>query len=287
MLNENVVRPLLPFSRIDVEVFAMENQIEWREDSSNKKRKYLRNKLRHEVVPVLKEINPQLLDSFQNTLKNLNDTADIVEESLNAVAKRAIVDIDEKTITYKISEFKKVNNAQAYLYEMFKDYGFTEWDDVEHLLEAQSGKYIESGTHRLIKHRDYLILSGLKAEDPEPILISKLDSSIKTPLGVLNIEMVEKEIKTSESVIYVDGEKIGFPLKMRIWEDGDVFYPAGMTGKKKLSKYLKDEKSSLIEKENTWVLTSGNDIIWVVGKRADGRFEVSNTTKTTLKIELN
>jgi tRNA(Ile)-lysidine synthase len=170
---------------------------------------------------------------------------------------------------------------------MFKDYGFTEWDDVEHLLEAQSGKYIESGTHRLIKHRDYLILSGLKAEDPEPILISKLDSSIKTPLGVLNIEMVEKEIKTSESVIYVDGEKIGFPLKMRIWEDGDVFYPAGMTGKKKLSKYLKDEKSSLIEKENTWVLTSGNDIIWVVGKRADGRFEVSNTTKTTLKIELN
>jgi tRNA(Ile)-lysidine synthase len=287
MLNENVVRPLLPFSRMDIEVFATKNQIEWREDSSNKKRKYLRNKLRHEVVPLLKEINPQLLDSFQNTIKNLNDTADIVEESLNAVAKRAIVNLDENTITYKISEFKKVNNTQAYLYEMFKGYGFKEWDDVEHLLDAQSGKFIKSGTHRLIKHRDFLILSDLKIENTKPILISKSESNIKTPLGILNIEVVEKVKKSSKSTIYIDGGKVTFPLVMRIWKDGDIFYPSGMKGKKKLSKYLKDEKSSLIDKENTWVLTSDNKIIWVIGKRADGRFEVTDTTKTILKIELN
>ncbi|WP_439151832.1 tRNA lysidine(34) synthetase TilS [Winogradskyella sp.] len=287
ILNENIVRPLLPFSRGDVESFAKEHRISWREDSSNKKRKYLRNKLRHEVVPILKEINPQLLDSFKNTIKNLNDTADIVEESLNAVAKRAIVNIDERGVTYKISEFKKVNNTQAYLYEMFKDYGFTEWDDVERLLNAQSGKYIKSGTHRLIKHRNYLILSGLKTEGLKPILISELKSDIKTPLGVLCFDIADVVKKKSKNAIYVDAKKFSLPLTMRLWEEGDTFNPIGMKGKKKLSKYLKDERSSLIEKENTWVLTSGKDIIWVVGKRADGRFKVSDATNTILKIELN
>ena len=120
--KDKYVRPLLDFSREAIEAYAKEHKIKWREDSSNRSRKYLRNKLRHEVVPILKEINPELLKSFQNTLSYLNDTADIVEESLNAVAKRGIVDIDENGIIYKVSEFKKVNNSKAYLFEMFKDF---------------------------------------------------------------------------------------------------------------------------------------------------------------------
>jgi len=162
VIKDNIVRPILSFSRDDIEKYAKENSIIWREDSSNSSRKYLRNKLRHEVVPILKEINPNLLYSFQNTLENLNDTADIVEESLNAVAKRAIVDINDNGITYKISEFKKVNNSKAYLFEMFKDFGFTEWNDILGLLDAQSGKQVLSNTHRLIKHREFLILTDIK-----------------------------------------------------------------------------------------------------------------------------
>lgn len=107
MIKNNIVRPLLSFSRAQIETFAKKENILWREDASNASRKYLRNKLRHEVVPILKEINPQLLDSFQNTLVNLNDSADIVEESLDAFSKRAIQSIDKFGITYKISEFKK------------------------------------------------------------------------------------------------------------------------------------------------------------------------------------
>ncbi len=284
MINENIVRPLLPFSRELIETYARENNITWREDSSNSSRKYLRNKLRHEVVPILKEINPQLLDSFQSTIENLNDTADIVEESLNAVAKRAITTIDDKGISYKVSEFKKVNNSKAYLFEMFKD--FAQWNDIVGLLDAQSGKQVLSNSHRLIKHREYLILTDLKYNQSETILISKTNTKIESPLGLLSFEIVDLVSRTSTDIIYLDNDKIVFPLELRIWKEGDHFYPQGMKGKKKISKYLKDEKLSLVEKENTWLLTSNNEIVWVVGRRGDNRYSATDTTKSILKIEL-
>jgi len=158
-INDNIIRPLLPFSRDELEAYASTNDLEWREDSSNTSDKYLRNKLRHHVIPVLKETSPELLQNFKKTLENLNDSADIVDESLNAVAKRAIDTIDDYQITFKISEFKKVNNSKAYLYEMFKNYGFTQWNDILNLLDAQSGKQVFSETHRLVKDREHLILA--------------------------------------------------------------------------------------------------------------------------------
>jgi tRNA(Ile)-lysidine synthase len=289
-LNDNIIRPLLPFSREQIEDYANDNSITWREDGSNKSVKYLRNKLRHEVVPILKEINPSLLESFQNTIDNLNDTADIVDESLNAVAKRAITKIDDHGITYKISEFKKVNNSKAYLFEMFKAYGFTEWNDVLDLLDAESGKQVLSKTHRLIKHREHLILTDCHS-DPESsgeeyLPISDVDKPIDTPIGILSFEDIDTIIETAKTVIYVDKAKLKFPLELRPWKEGDDFHPLGMKGKKKVSKYLKDEKLSLVEKENTWVLTSEDHIIWVIGKRADQRYKVTETTSSILKIEL-
>ncbi|WP_422104893.1 tRNA lysidine(34) synthetase TilS [Winogradskyella sp.] len=287
-VNNHVVRPLLRFSRVEIEAFAMEHQIKWREDSSNTSRKYLRNKLRHEVVPILKEINPQLLNSFQDTLSYLNDTADIVEESLNAVAKRAIVDISDYGITYKISEFKKVNNPKAYLFEMFKDFGFTEWNDVVELMDAKTGKYVKSSTHRLIKHREFLILADSHSEQIEaPIIMSQSEKSIETPIGILHFEKANKLKDNSSNTIFVDKSKLSFPLELRLHQSGDVFYPLGMKGKKKVSKYLKDEKLSAVEKEHTWVLTSEDNIVWVVGMRADDRFKVTNQTQKILRIGVN
>lgn len=287
MINDNIVRPLLPFSREIIEAFANENNIEWREDSSNSTRKYLRNKLRHEVVPILKEINPQLIDSFQNTLENLSDTADIVKESLNAVAKRAIVEIDENGVSYKISEFKKVNNSRAYLFEMFKNFGFTEWNNIVNLLDAETGKYVQSKTHRLTKHRGLLILTNASHFElvSESHMINDL-SPIESPLGRLSFVLVSESSNNSENSIYVDKEKLVFPLEFRLWKRGDVFFPIGMKGSKKVSKYLKDEKLNPSEKENTWVITSNHKIVWVVGKRADERFKVESKTINILKIQL-
>lgn len=285
-VNENIVRPLLQFSREAIKTYAKSNNLNWREDSSNSSRKYLRNKLRHEIVPILKEINPQLLDSFKKTIENLNDTADIVEESLNAVAKRAIVSIDETVITYKVSEFKKVNNPKAYLFEMFKEFGFTEWNDVVGLLDAETGKYVTSQTHKLIKHREFLILSELQVvSDNEIISIDTNTKTVETSFGILRFNEADALKNNSDAIIFVDADKLTYPLELRIWKTGDYFHPLGMNGKKKVSKFIKDEKMTPIEKQNTWVLVSNGNIVWVVGNRADDRFKVTDHTKTILKIE--
>ena len=284
-VNEKFVRPLLPFSSENIEAYAKEHKIKWREDSSNKSVKYLRNKLRHEVVPILKEINPSLLKSFQNTLDNLNDTADIVEESTNAVLKRAIETIDEYHIAFKISEFKKVNNPKAYLFEVFKDYGFTEWLDVLDLLDAETGKQVFSQTHRLIKNRKHLLLSEINFEVSETISISEHEKQVETPFGALFFDDADAILSKRTHIIFVDKDTLEFPLSIRKHKEGDVFYPLGMTGKKKVSKYFKDEKLSLIDKENTWLLCSGEDVVWVINRRADSRFRVTDNTKQILKIE--
>lgn len=286
-INDNIVRPLLPFSRDELEAYAKANNLKWREDSSNNSDKYLRNKLRHHVIPLLKEATPELLHNFKRTLENLNDTADIVDESLNAVAKRAIETIDDHQIKFKISEFKKVNNPKAYLFEMFKDYGFSEWYDVTNLLGAQSGKQVFSETHRLIKDREHLILTELAFDDIESYVINKDNTKFQTPIGILFFDEADALFGKRSNVLFVDRDTLKFPLHLRQWQEGDVFYPNGMKGKKKLSKYFKDEKLSLVDKENTWLLTSDDKIVWVIGRRGDERFKVTDKTTNILKIKLN
>ncbi len=287
-INGNIARPLLPFSRETIEAYAKSENIAWREDSSNSSRKYLRNKLRHEVIPILKEINPNVLDSFQNTLSNLKETEAIVNQSIKDFLSKAILKEEGNTITYAVSEFKKQNNPKAFLFEAFKECGYTEWNDVEGLLDAETGKHVASNTHKLTKHRQFLILSDLchSEQSEESLLITKENRSIKTPIGILFFNEAEALMDNSKTTIYVDAEKLNYPLGLRLWETGDVFHPIGMKGKKKVSKYLKDEKLTPSEKENTWVLTSENKIVWVVGRRADERFKVTDQTNKILKIEL-
>ncbi|WP_194768719.1 tRNA lysidine(34) synthetase TilS [Tamlana sp. I1] len=286
VVNEKFVRPLLPFSSDDIAAFAKENNISWRDDSSNASVKYLRNKLRHEVIPILKEINPSLLQSFGNTLENLQDASAIVNDRIDGFLNDSIEAVNDDVMTFKISEFKKVAQPKAYLYEVFKEFGFTEWQDVLNLLDAETGKQVRSKTYRLIKNREHLLLSEIDTNIDESILISEEEKLVKAPLGIIVFEEVDAISETASNIIYVDEDLLQFPLTLRKKELGDVFYPLGMTGKKKLSKYFKDEKFSLLDKENTWLLCSGNDIVWVLNKRADNRFKVSKQTKNILKIEI-
>ena len=286
IINGKFVRPLLPFSRENIETYAKENHLKWRDDSSNASTKYMRNKLRHEVIPILKGINPSLLHSFETTITNLNDTASIVDERVKAVSKRAVEKTDSNQIKLKISEFNKLKNPKAYLFELLKDYGFTEWHDVVNLLEAQSGKQLFSEKWRLIKDRNYLFLSEIVSNERFFLEISETEKHVETPLGNLLFEEVAIISKTEANSIFVDKNELKFPLTIRTWEAGDTFYPLGMTGKKKLSKYFKDEKYPLLDKENALLLCSENKIVWVVGKRADDRFKVTRNTKNILKVEL-
>ena len=151
---------------------------------------------------------------------------------------------------------------------------------------AQSGKQIFSETHRIIKNRTSLLLvENNLVQDQETYLIKESDRLIDRPIH-LKIEAVEKISDNIPSIAYVDAQKLKFPLELRKWKEGDSFYPFGMIGKKKLSKFFKDEKLSLLAKEKTWVLTSSDDIVWIVGIRADHRFKVESQTKSILKITL-
>ena len=285
-VNGKFVRPLLSFSSADINAYAKENNIKWRDDSSNASTKYLRNKLRHEVIPILKEINPSLLNSFQSTLNNLNETALIVQESIDKFLNDAIESIDDNVVKFKISAFKNLEHPRPYLYESFKEFGFTQWDDILNLLDAETGKQVFSSTYRLIKNRDHLLLSKIESEDFDEIEILESDTKIETPLGILFFDEADAVLDQCSNTIFIDKEKLQFPLKVRKKQEGDFFYPLGMTGKKKLSKYFKDEKFSLLDKENTWLLCSREEVVWVIGKRADNRFKVTENTNQILKIEL-
>jgi len=283
--NDKIVRPLLIFSREEIVEFASDNKIEWREDSSNALDKYLRNKLRHDVVPILKSLNPSFLNSFQDTLKHLEQAKSLTEDASVLVYKQVVTEKNGQKF-FRLFDLKRLPNYDAYLFEWLQPFGFTAWKDISNLTEAQSGKFILSDNYRLLKDRDFLILETIP-EDNFLIYEIDADAEISFPMKLKTETISEfNEKSTDSSIIYVDKEKLKFPLVIRKWQEGDYFCPAGIDGKKKVSKYFKDEKLSLSEKENTWILLSENEIVWIVEKRQDRRFYIENTTTQVLKIAL-
>lgn len=285
-VNDSIVRPLLPFTRNDIESYAKEKNIQWREDGSNASNKYLRNRIRHDVMPVLRELNPSFAASFTQTLLNLQQAQSLVNDAAILVYRQVVKDFDNKKYI-NISQLKRLPNYTAYLYQWLATFGFTAWDDIYALPNAQPGKFILSEGHRLLKDRDVLILEPIHNNDGMVYEVGEGLQSVDIPLK-LTLEIVPSiNENTTKNVIFVNNQLIKFPLFIRKWQDGDYFYPLGMSGqKKKLSKYFKDEKMSLSDKEDTWLLCSEDQIVWVIGKRADNRFKVTGNTTQILKIEV-
>ncbi len=283
-INGNIVRPLLAFSREEILAYAKINTIDWREDASNATTKYIRNKIRHKVLPVLKEINPNLLETFAKTLENLQEGKQIIEDRIADISSE-VINSKNDILKINIEKINQLSNPKAYLYQLLKEFNFTEWNDVYNLLSAQSGKQIFSKTHRLLKDRAFLLLSkNVISNEKELFLIDESQSEITHPIH-LNFEVVQQKSTENKQTIYVDKHLLKHPLIVRKWQNGDYLYPLGMQGKKKLSKYFKDEKLSLFEKENTWLLcNSENEIIWVLNHRQDRRFSLKNTSNNILKI---
>ena len=285
-VNDTVYRPLLIFKKDEILSYAKENKISWREDSSNRKQDYLRNQIRIEVLPKLKEINPNLLDNFSKSIDRLQQSKSIIKDKIDDFIKNVSFTRDEK-IYFEINKIKKVTNIDAYLYELLKRYNFTQWDDIRGLLDSQSGKQIISKTHKLLKDREHLILVKNSEVENKTALINKSSKEVAVSLGKIKLSIAKKISKEDSDVIYLDSAKLNFPLKVRNLLSGDYFYPFGMNGKKKVSKYLKDKKISIYDKDKVLILeTSKNKIIWVVGMRLDDRFSVTDNTKEITKIEL-
>ena len=282
--NDKVIRPLLAFSRQEMEAYAKQNAIQWREDSSNASDKYLRNKIRHDVVPILKELNTDFIASFQKTQEYLQQAQVMVEDASIMVYQQVAKEVGEE-IHFDLKKLKPLPNYKSYLYQWLREYGFSAWDDVYDLVDSQSGKQIFSSHFRLLKNRDYLVLCPLDFTDSKrEYFITKNQKEVKVPLNLSICKVTDISDTTIES-IFVDEMKLEFPLVLRRWKEADSFQPFGMKGKsKKVSKFFKDEKLSLIEKEKTWLLCSNNQIVWIVGMRQDERFKIDETTKKILKI---
>ena len=283
--NEKVIRPLLSFSRQQMEEYASVNKLKWREDSSNASDKYLRNKIRHHLVPLLKELNPNFMSSFEKTQSFLSEAQELVDDAAIMVYQQVAREEGED-IYFDLVRLLKLPNYSSYLYQWLKEFGFTAWDDIYELVTSQSGKQVVAPYFRLIKDRDCLILSPLPSqENQQEFKIESIESKVKFPLN-LDFSTVSKIGVASDSTIFVDEDKLVFPLTLRHWNEGDVFQPFGMEGKsKKVSKLFKDEKLSLIDKEKVWLLCSNNQVVWVVGIRQDERFKIDPNSKKLLKIE--
>lgn len=281
--NQLVVRPLLIFSREEIEAFAKENDISWREDASNQSNAYLRNKIRNQVYPILKEENPDVISSFLKTQAHLQESEALLED-YTALLFSKIVKETSWGYELAIAELKKIPNPKAVLYQLLKDFGFTEWEDVYLLLEAQSGKRVFSKTHQLLKDREVLILEKIKEKEKGSFQVNCKEDLIFS-LGVLKQEKVEKIEEKTKNTAYFPIELLKFPLELRKWKPGDYFYPFGMKGKKKISDFLIDEKIPVTEKEKIWVLCNETDIIWIVNHRTDERYKIQ-PTQTILKFNL-
>ncbi len=284
-VNDKIIRPMLTFSKQEIVSYATEKNIKWRDDSSNIKTDYLRNKLRLEVLPNYKEVNERVLQNFQLSQEHLKASQSLVNDYMVLINSLVVSEVTEG-YQLNIHKLQELPHTNALLYELLSPYGFTAWEDVSDLLTAQTGKQVYSETHRLIKDRDVLLLSEISSEEiHKEYSISMEVDEIKVPIR-LHFKKVLHISETNKNIVYLDNQKLVYPLLLRKWKEGDVFHPFGMKGKKKLSKFFKDEKLSLVAKEKIWVLCSQGKIIWVVGMRSDNEYKVGEHTQEILKIIL-
>ena len=254
----------------------------WREDASNLDAKYLRNRIRHNVVPELEALHPTFLANFHKTQQYLLDSNQLLEDYKDILQQELFQQADD-AIHISVEKLAALHPKAGYFFLLFEEYGFSHWEEIEKLLVSTSGKALRSDTHRLIKDRATLILVALKAEGQQYFFLDEGQNRLEHPIK-LQLEETSTLGRFSKNVLYVDKEKLNYPLKLRKWEIGDYFYPLGMVGRKKIAKFFKDEKLSAIAKEEQWLLCSGGEVVWVIGKRPDERFKVTADSKEILKI---
>jgi tRNA(Ile)-lysidine synthase len=288
--QETIIRPLLFATKKSILAYAEKNKIMYREDSSNTSDKYLRNKIRHHLLPVLNELSPVAESSITHSIEKLREAEFIYKKAIEDVRSKLCIE-QGNTICMAITELKKLDPIATYLYELLKPYGFNaaSANDIINVLSGDSGKQFLSSTHRLIKDRYFLIIEPLTtSETCVEYLIEKDQVEFKIPGSDLNLQFQfttpEYPISTAASTAAIDADKVYFPLMIRKWKTGDVFQPLGMKGKKKLSDFFIDKKLSVIEKENTWLLCSGEKIVWVIGMRLDERFKVTDKTQNVILV---
>lgn len=287
--NRNLVRPLLFLNREEIDNIVHEDGLQYREDSSNSSVKYARNKIRLEVIPKLRELNPALEETFEHNLNHFRALEKLLQQKLSELRDELFVSKDDN-IHIPIDRVKKLNPQSMLLYGLLRDFGFNESTvkDIISSLDKHSGRVFESGSHTLVLDRGQLILSG-KHIDPVEIKIDARQH--EAHFGNYRLTLLHDDspliVKDNSFAASVDAETLVYPLTLRSWQQSDYFYPLGMKTRKKLSDFFIDLKIPLPEKKRIPILVNGNnDIIWVGGYRPDNRYKVTAKTKKVTIFEL-
>lgn len=286
----NLARPLLFATRESILAYAQTQGIAYREDSSNSETKYIRNKIRHGIVPLLQEINPGFMEGMIQTIDRLRSTGIIYEQALENLKKDLVTEQDQCTCI-DIPKLLRMSDRHTLLYEFLSCFNFTSGTvaDINKSLDGPSGRQFFSETHRVIKDRNQLIISPLQKDDTLKYYIEDgmpgLVEPVKMDFMTAN-RTAHFQITKDRSAACLDYARLIFPLILRRWKPGDHFYPLGMPHLKKISDFFIDEKLSLVEKENTWLLLSGENIAWVVGYRIDDRYKITDQTEQVFVARL-
>lgn len=283
--NGYVVRPLLEVTRAAILTYLEERNLTYVTDSTNLEDTYTRNFIRLNVFPLLEQIAPSVKNTIARTMEHLADA--------EAIYRRVVEEARTKLWSegkLSIGGLSEYPAPKTILFELLRPYNFSRQvaETIFHALEGPSGKVFYSPTHRIIKDRDFLILSLNKKEDDLVYTILSTQSRLEHPVELSFRKMAtdnDFSIEKNRFAGYFDYDKLTFPLTLRRWQEGDWFVPFGMEGRKKLSDYFSDRKFSLAQKENCWLLCSGKNIIWIIGERTDNRYRVDSFTKQAFVIK--
>ncbi len=288
--QKKIIRPLLFARRSEIENYAVENNIVFVTDSTNAESDYTRNYFRNELIPAIEKMYPE---TANNVLRNINRFADVeilYNESMHTI-KEKLVEKRGNEVHIPVLKLANAKPLHTVIYEIIAEYNFTaaQVREVEKLLNSDSGKYVTSATHIILRNRKWLIISPINiVEEVGHYVIEKDETVIFFAGGKLEINTVPKpeSLVTTADTAFIDASNLKYPLLLRKWKQGDYFYPLGMDKKKKLSRFFIDVKLSITEKENVWVLESDKKIVWIVGLRIDDRFKIIDQTKYIVKLSL-
>lgn len=288
--NGKVVRPLLNVSRAEIEMYLKEHQLDYVTDSTNLQNDYRRNKIRNEVLPLLEKVNPAVRKVLYNSVGYFNDAYGIYQKAVEEIVAEISTN-ENNTLKIDIEKLKQQEHPQTILFEVLQPLGFTgvAVKQIYDNINGESGKQFFSDTHAVLRNREELIVTEHKLIEKKHYYITENDTEITEPIR-LKLKKLKKtpdfRLKSDRNKIYVDLSKIKFPLEIRHWQEGDLFQPFGMKGKKKVSDFFIDQKLSIIEKEQCLLLLSGENIVWIISQRADDRFKVNPDTKDILEISV-
>jgi tRNA(Ile)-lysidine synthase len=286
LVNNKIVRPLLFATREEISSYAKQKNILFRTDASNETDDYLRNRIRHHLMPVIGSLSSDYEKKFMETFRNMSFMVNYANECMNDWKESFCVPIDGM-IHFPIELINAQENPAAFLEFLLYSYKIT-GIECEKILNAKSpGKVFSGGEYDVLRDREFIIL---KKHSTAQLQVPVREVPFMMTFGEKFIRLNYtglREFRDGSSYQQIDATKLTFPLTLRTWNSGDYFYPLGMTRRKKVSDFFIDNKLSLFDKENALLLLSGNDIVCILGHRIDDRYKITESTEKILSIELS